>query len=65
AVGAFNGRLAGMNPPRVLFTPHLMGQPLGPPHHSVRQKAVLYAALNLLSSATTGGSFVHFEGEKS
>jgi len=61
AVQAFRERLAAMKPPRVLLTPHLMGQPLGPPHQVTTHKAVVKAALNLLRSASTGNTMVDFD----
>jgi len=61
AVKSFHERLAGMKPPRVLLTPFLLGQPLGPPHHTETQKSILKSALELLASATTGNTIVNYE----
>jgi hypothetical protein len=63
AAAVFRGRLAGMKPPRVLLTPHLMGRPLGPPHDRKRQRNTVRAALNLLAEAQAGGQLVTFSEE--
>lgn len=44
--------------PRVLVTPHLMGRTIGPVGDRERQRAVVEAALELLSSATAPGTVV-------
>jgi hypothetical protein len=62
AIDAFRERLAAMTPPRVLFTPHLMGRPLGAPGDVERQRATLLAAFHLLSSAQTPGTFWELPG---
>ncbi|KAA3664377.1 MAG: hypothetical protein DWQ04_06050 [Chloroflexi bacterium] len=61
AVKSFHERFAGLKAPRVLLTPFLLGQPLGPAHQPETQKAVLQAAIDLLASAKTGNTLVNFE----
>lgn len=62
AVRSFRPRLEAMAPPRALFTPHLLGRPIGPPWDKERQRAVLLAALDLLETAEQGGTLVEMEG---
>ena len=62
ATRAFRPRMEVMRLPRLLLTPHLMGRPLGPPGHVVRQKEVILAALKLLESAERGGTIVEMSG---
>lgn len=54
-VRVFRPRAETMRLPRTLVTRHIMGRPLGAPHDTERQMAVLRAALNLLEGATSGG----------
>ena len=51
-----------MSLPRVLITEHPVGRPLGAPGDTERQKAVVAAALDLLYSATEGGTISEFDG---
>lgn len=62
AIDAFRSRLESMTPPRVLFTPHLMGRPLGAPGDVERQRATLLAALHLLADAQSSGTFLELPG---
>jgi len=57
----FKDRTAGMNPARILLTPHPMGRPLSAPFDVEKQRDVLKAGLALLESATEGGTFVDYE----
>ena len=61
AAAAFERRVAVMNLPRLLLTPHLMGRPFGAPHDKETQRAVLLAALNLLETAVSVGTIERFE----
>ena len=54
-VRVFRARAEAMRLPRTLVMRHIMGRPLGAPHDTERQMAVLRAALNLLERATSGG----------
>jgi hypothetical protein len=56
----FKDRTAAMNPARILLTPHPMGRPLSAPHDVEKQRAVLKAGLELLESATEGGTVVEY-----
>lgn len=57
----FKDRTAAMNPARILLTPHPMGRPLSAPFDVERQRAVLMAGLDLLNTATTGGTVVEYD----
>ncbi len=58
AVRAFRDQLEAMTLPRVILTAHLMGRPLGAPGDATMQRATILAALDLLESATRGGTIV-------
>ncbi|MBI1299272.1 hypothetical protein GC175_30440 [bacterium] len=60
AVKAFQRRLEAMHVPRLLVTPHTMGRPLGYPQDRERHQAVLAAALDLLTTATSAGTIREF-----
>lgn len=57
----FKDRTAAMNPARILLTPHPMGRPMSAPFDVERQRAVLMAGLDLLNTATTGGTVVEYD----
>jgi hypothetical protein len=57
-IAAFRDRLTAMRLPRLVTTPHLMGQPLGRPGDAAGQRAVILAALALLASAEEPGAVV-------
>ena len=57
----FKDRTTAMNPARILLTPHPMGRPLSAPFDAEKQRDVLKAALNILESATQGGTVVNYE----
>lgn len=59
-VRAFAHVAGRLRVPRVLVTPHLMGRTIGPVGDRERQRAVVEAALDLLSSAATPGTVVEF-----
>ena len=50
-----------MKVPRTVVTRHPMGRPLGAPGDVDRQRAVVRAALDLLTSATSGPALVELE----
>lgn len=50
-----------MGYPRAVITQHPMGRPLGPPGDTSTHLSVVEKALDLLESATTGGSIVELE----
>ena len=50
-IEAFRPDAELLKPARTLVTPHLMGRPLGLPHHREQQLAVIRAALRLLETA--------------
>jgi hypothetical protein len=50
-IEAFRPDAELLKPARTLITPHLMGRPLGLPHHLEQQRAVILAALHLLETA--------------
>lgn len=52
----FRPRLEAMTPPRVLFTPNLMGRTVGPPGEAEQQREAVLAALALLGSAKKAGT---------
>jgi len=62
AVKAFQSRLMAMTPPRVVFTPHPMGRPLGAPFDKGRHRETIHAALYLLENATEAGTQVTLPG---
>ena len=47
-----------MGYPRAVVTRHPMGRPMGPPADAAAHRRVLAAALDLLASASEGGSIV-------
>jgi len=47
-----------MGYPRAVLTRHPMGRPLGPPGDRATQRLVVLTALELLSTATAGGTIV-------
>ena len=49
---SYRGRVVVMKPPRVVYTKHLMGRPLGAPFDVERQTHVLREALKMLETAT-------------
>ena len=54
----FRPRLEAMRAPRLLVTRHIMGRPLGAPWDTERQRNVILAALELLTSAKENGTVV-------
>lgn len=50
-----------MGYPRAVVTRHPMGRPMGPPGAAGVHRRVLTAALDLLASASEGGSIVELE----
>lgn len=56
-IEAFQPTAQLLKPPRVLFTPFLLGRPLGLPHQRDLQLATIQLALNLLASATSSPTF--------
>ena len=50
-----------MRVPRAVITRHPMGRPLGAPGDVERQRAVVRAALDLLSRATSGSALVELD----
>lgn len=50
-IEAFRPDAELLKPARTLITPHLMGRPLGLPHHDEQQRVVIQAALRLLATA--------------
>lgn len=60
-VRAFQHVAERLRVPRVLVTPHLMGRTIGPVGDRARQRAVVEAALQVLTSATGPGTVVAFE----
>ncbi|MDP6055330.1 MAG: hypothetical protein QF676_06250 [Dehalococcoidia bacterium] len=57
----FRDRTAAMSPPRVLLTRHPMGRPVSAPFDVEKQRGVLKAGLELLDSATEGGTIIEYE----
>ncbi len=51
-----------MNLPRTLITRHPFGRPIGPANDPGRQGEVIAAALDLLESATAGGTIADMPG---
>ncbi len=62
AAQPFRRRLLAMSLPRLVFTPHPMGRVLGAPGDAARQRVVILAALELLQSATQGGTVLELPG---
>jgi hypothetical protein len=60
AIATFAGRLEPMQVPRLLLTPFLMGRPLGAPHDGERQLDVLRMGLDLLETAVSAPTIVHY-----
>ncbi len=58
AVRSFAHVATEMGIPRTVVTKHPMGRPLGPPDDVDTQRRVVRAALELLETATHGGSIV-------
>lgn len=56
-IAAFRPTAELLKPPRALFTPFLMGRPLGLPHQKDVQLATIQLALNLLVSADSSPTF--------
>jgi hypothetical protein len=61
-VAAFRHVPANMNLPRTLITPHPFGRPIGPAGAAGRHRQVIDAALDLIESATAGGTIVTMPG---
>ncbi|GAC1374772.1 MAG: hypothetical protein NVS2B12_34920 [Ktedonobacteraceae bacterium] len=59
-VQAFRPTAQFMKPPRALFTPFLMGRPLGLPHQRDVQLATIQLALNLLTREESSPIFENF-----
>ena len=58
-IEAFQPTAQLLKTPRALFTPSLMGRPLGLPHQRELQLATIQLALNLLVSADSSPTFEH------
>ncbi len=56
-IEAFRPTAELLKPPRALFTPFLMGRPLGLPHQRELQLATIQLALNLLTNAESSPAF--------
>ena len=56
----FRDRAEAMNPARILLTPNPMGRPVSAPFDVERQRSVLEAGLELLESATVGGTVIEY-----
>ena len=63
AIQAFRPRMEVMKLPRVLFTPYLLGRPVGAPGDDEGQRAAVKTALDLLSQANGGGTIAEFAGQ--
>ncbi len=61
AVRSFAHVATEMGIPRTVVTRHPMGRPLGPPDDPATQRRVVRAALELLETATYGGSVIELE----
>jgi hypothetical protein len=59
-IEAFRPTAQLLKPARTLITPHLMGRPLGLPHHREQQMAVILSALRLLETAHQAPTLVTF-----
>lgn len=57
-IQAFRARLAAMQVPRLLLTPHLLGRTLGKPGDASGQLRVVRATLKLLEEARSGNTIV-------
>ncbi|MFQ5742501.1 MAG: hypothetical protein ACE5HV_02805 [Acidobacteriota bacterium] len=57
-IRAFRRRAEQIKPPRTLITRHPLGRTLGAPGDVEGQRRVLAAALDLLQSATAGGTLL-------
>jgi len=62
AARPFRPRMEGMQLPRLLLTPHLMGRPVGAPGDKAGQRRTILAALDLLEKAEGGGTIVELPG---
>lgn len=62
AVRAFRSRFEEMQVARALITPYIMGRPLGFPGDIEGQRAILFAALDLLENAKSGGTILDYAG---
>ncbi len=62
AARPFRPRLEGMQLPRLLLTPHLLGRPVGAPGDKAGQRKTVLAALELLEKAEGGGTIVELPG---
>jgi hypothetical protein len=60
-VRSFRHVVHEMGYPRAVITHHPMGRPLGPPGEVATQKRVVGTALDLLESATQGGTVVELD----
>lgn len=60
ALATFAEKLKPMQVPRLLLTPFLMGRPFGAPHDEERQLDVLRMGLDLLETAVSAPTVVHF-----
>ncbi len=56
AVRSFRHIVEEMKYPRAVITAHPMGRPMGPPGDAQTHDRVVRAALDLLSTASSGGS---------
>ena len=61
AVRSFAHVATEMGIPRTVVTRHPMGRPLGPPGDVATQRRVVGSALELLETATEGGTVVELE----
>ena len=61
AVRSFAHVAREMGYPRTVVTRHPMGRPLGPPGDVITQRRVVRTALEMLESATSGGTVVELE----
>ena len=55
-IRAFLPLLRAMSLPRVVVTPNLLGQTLGPPSDRMAQRSVLLAAIEMLKSTRMAGT---------
>jgi hypothetical protein len=55
--------MEAMKLPRVLFTPYLLGRPVGAPGDDEGQRAAVKTALDLLSQAKGGETIAEFAGQ--
>jgi len=61
-VSAFRHVAEDMRLPRTLITPHPFGRPIGPAGAEKRHREVVAAALDLVETATVGGTTVDMPG---